>query len=113
MVFLAQAGGLLNRAKRTVLAAESEKLEEGPGEGRVTAGPRLPHTSEGSEHISSNRCFPLPSGGKNLFPRISQVAHLNQKLTATGILVNVVHPSEDDTLKNSRVRLQYIWQTYT
>ena len=61
MVSLAQAGGLLNKAKCTVLAAESEKLEEDPGEGRVTASPQLPHTSEGSQHISSNRRFPLPS----------------------------------------------------
>ena len=61
MVSVAQAGGLLNKAKRTVLAPKSEKLERDQGEDRVTAGPQLPHTSEGSQHISNNRCFPLPS----------------------------------------------------
>lgn len=59
--FLLHKLELLNKAKCTVLAPESEKLEEDLGEGRVTACSQPPHSSEGSQHISNNGCFPLPS----------------------------------------------------
>ena len=46
MVSVAQAGGLLNKAKRTVLAPKSEKLERDQGEDR---GGALAETGRGGE----------------------------------------------------------------